>query len=225
MSALRNKLVAAFKAKEFDQGLIDGANLALQKMDAHATTASTGTGMVPPVLPGNRMPAAPGANGNWGIGGLACVVIAIVFGIIALRGIFGHCAADTIPSKAATTRRSRAVIRSKAAITRRTMEVGAVAADSAAGSWVDCSAAPSVDTPPTDSCTRANPDMSRPLPVVTPALVEASVTPHPVQTSAGAAMSAPAVTSVAAAVVETSAAGAAVTPVAAAGEISKNAQF
>jgi hypothetical protein len=99
VSALRTKLVSAFKQKQFDQGLIDGATFVQQRMNAHAS-ASTGSGtMPPPMSSGNRFPAPPQSNQSWGIGGIACALIAIVFGIVALRGIFGRSRGGYYPQQ------------------------------------------------------------------------------------------------------------------------------
>jgi uncharacterized membrane protein YgcG len=89
----RDILLAAFKNKQYDQGLLGFVRFVQQRMDANASAAGSGA-----VTPNSNYPQSPyptynyhtSTNRSWSLGGIACVVIGIVLLIALVRGIFGR---------------------------------------------------------------------------------------------------------------------------------------
>ena len=96
---LGRRMVAAFKAHEYDQGLLNGVRFIEQQMDAHVQAAGTSQyygnsrSSTPPAGPYGGYPTRtnpPRGDMSWGFGSLACVIVAVILGIILLRGLFGR---------------------------------------------------------------------------------------------------------------------------------------
>lgn len=94
---LAKRMLASFKAKNFDGGLLDAARFVQQQMDAHVPGAGASgqynSGSAPPVGPYGTPPVRtnpPRGDMNWGFGSIACVLVAIILGIILLRGVMGR---------------------------------------------------------------------------------------------------------------------------------------
>ncbi|HSZ59217.1 MAG TPA: TPM domain-containing protein, partial [Tepidisphaeraceae bacterium] len=83
---LEQRMVNAFKQRQFDQGLIDGLRFIQQQMDSRrqGATSNVPSGGYSPPFPSRR------GNTSWGIGGIACLIIGIVLLIALVRGIFGR---------------------------------------------------------------------------------------------------------------------------------------
>lgn len=96
---LSRRMLASFKAKDFDQGLLDGVRFIQQQMDAHVPSSGGGvtqynnSGSAAPVGPygsssGQSNP--PRGDMGWGFGSIACVIVAVILGIILIRGVMGR---------------------------------------------------------------------------------------------------------------------------------------
>ena len=90
---LRGQLLAAFRNKQYDQGLIQAARFVQDTMDANGQPAGNGAAASPPS--GRGAPGYPSFptrvnRPSWGIGSIACVVIGVVLVILLVRGIFGR---------------------------------------------------------------------------------------------------------------------------------------
>lgn len=98
---LAKGMLDAFKQKHFDQGLVEGVKFVGRQMDAHVPSqgngaaAPTNSGVVPPAEPYSSSPSAPnnfpsrGPTG-WGFGSIACLIVAVILGIILIRGVMGR---------------------------------------------------------------------------------------------------------------------------------------
>jgi len=98
---LGRQMVAAFKARQFDPGLVDGVRFIEQRMDSHVSSRNSGTAMqsgaaapsAPPVGPYSSPPVQtnpPRGDMSWGFGSIACVIVAVILGIVLLRGVMGR---------------------------------------------------------------------------------------------------------------------------------------
>jgi uncharacterized membrane protein YgcG len=98
---LGRDMVAAFKEKHFDQGLVDGVKFIGRQMDAHVATRDNGaavptnSGTIPstggpygssPTVPTNF----PRGDTGWGFGSIACLIVAVILGIVLIRGVMGR---------------------------------------------------------------------------------------------------------------------------------------
>lgn len=84
---LSHRLLADFRQKQFDQGLMDAVQFVQQRMDTNSASSSTGSGSVPR----GGMPTYGNTNSRqWSFGGVACLIIGIVLLIVMIRGIFGR---------------------------------------------------------------------------------------------------------------------------------------
>jgi len=90
-NTVRDHLLAAFRQKNFDQGLAEAMQSISQRMDSNAPTSNSGTvnrSTSPP--PTYSPPSFPRQQRGWGFGGIACIIVAVVLFIILIRGIFGR---------------------------------------------------------------------------------------------------------------------------------------
>jgi uncharacterized membrane protein YgcG len=101
---LKRLLASSFGQKDYDGGLLQGVQFVQKEMDANGSATNSGatnSGAIPPIgstppsnFPSTNFPrsGAPSSRGDtsWGFGGLACVVVAVVLGIVFLRGILGR---------------------------------------------------------------------------------------------------------------------------------------
>lgn len=97
---LAKGMLDAFKQKHFDQGLVDGVKFVGRQMDAHVASrdngaaAPTNSGTIPPPGPYSSSPPMPtnGPRGDmsWGFGSIACLIVAVILGIVLIRGVMGR---------------------------------------------------------------------------------------------------------------------------------------
>ena len=90
--AVRSQLLAAFRQKNFDQGLTSAVQTISERMDANAPATGSGSARqsaqpsptyTPPAIPRQQ-------SRGWGFGSIACILIAVVLFIVLIRGIFGR---------------------------------------------------------------------------------------------------------------------------------------
>ena len=86
--AVAKQLVSAFKERQYDQGLIAALQSIQQRMDENAGSSRSAVSSPGPSS-GVPIPRPPPRTG-FGIGGLACVLIAVVLLIVLIRGMFGR---------------------------------------------------------------------------------------------------------------------------------------
>lgn len=95
---LSKQLIAAFKIKQYDQGLISAVDFVSSRMDANGGSAPARTGSAaPPVgaypqtnTPPTNAPTLPRGTTGFHLGGIACVIIGVILFIVLIRGIFGR---------------------------------------------------------------------------------------------------------------------------------------
>jgi uncharacterized protein len=92
---LRGQLLAAFRNKQYDQGLIQAARFVQDQMDANVPASGSGAAVNPQSGGGGAAPGYPSFPGrvnrpSWGVGSIACVVIGVILVILLVRGIFGR---------------------------------------------------------------------------------------------------------------------------------------
>lgn len=97
---LAKRMLTALKAHEYDQGLLNGVHFVQQQMDAHVSASGSSSqyygnssGSAPPAGPYGGPPARtnpPRGDMGWGFGSIACVIVAVILGIILLRGVMGR---------------------------------------------------------------------------------------------------------------------------------------
>src|SRR6185312_15667013 len=88
------QMLAAFRNKQYDQGLVQAMQTIEQRMDenvpaAHSNGSAAAPGAYPQQQPRSNSPF-PSQPRGWSFGGLACILIAAVVVIIFIRGIFGR---------------------------------------------------------------------------------------------------------------------------------------
>jgi uncharacterized protein len=87
-NAVRDQLLAAFKEKKYDEGLISAVQEISRRMDANAPAGAANQGGSPSP---NYTPTFPRPQQRgWGFGSIACILIAVVLFIVLIRGIFGR---------------------------------------------------------------------------------------------------------------------------------------
>lgn len=95
---LGRRMLAPFKAQDYDQGLLDGVRFIQQQMDAHVPSGGGGMtqyngGSAAPIGPYGSSPVhtnPPRGDMSWGFGSIACLIVAVILGIILIRGVMGR---------------------------------------------------------------------------------------------------------------------------------------
>jgi hypothetical protein len=97
---LGRQMLSAFKEKQYDQGLLNGVHFVAQQMDAHVASRassvaqpSSSSGSAAPGAPYGSPPVQtnpPRGDTGWGFGSIACVIVAVILGIVLIRGVMGR---------------------------------------------------------------------------------------------------------------------------------------